>query len=316
MPGFLDALIPQTPSALALTPEQQTQMDAMAADYRQKHPFAARLQDLLNSAVEGVSGAVGIPGPDTHARRGGEVLNAIMPIASPLRSPAIRANILARLTGRAAYNVGPEAEAAIQQFAQRYPRLLSHVSDVTAPANESFAGALVPESLFGEEARGRLQIRKGMTPEQTEGTVAHEITHLADHIRTADRLRHADTSTLPEGTSDPGRFFIDLYNTTNEQTGYRNNPFEIRARVGEETHMLPRDLPGRQQIGETLGTDALHQQTKTAEKLGRGMLAESMRAKRRSLTAAGADLPTTPASESLGDLLRRLRPDLFGGSEP
>ena len=114
-----------------------------------------------------------------------------------------------------------EAVSALTQLQSKYPRMFGHVSgvspDVAASARPSgiagWFGELRGASQPTSAARGtsHISIAPGMPREQILETGAHELTHAAQHLRN------------PRG-------FGTKYSQATKALGYKQNPYEVRAR--------------------------------------------------------------------------------------
>ncbi len=185
-----------------------------------------------NDAIEGTLGALGI-GPDSRASRGGEALTALMPLASPLRSAAFRAAVHERLLAGAS-RLGEPVEEAVVNALEKYPRLTAHLTSVQPLSDAArkagtdvILGDLTPHKT-SLEPRARLRLDPYMQLEHGDDaptkTVAHELTHLADLLRDADRARQAGD------TGPAAARHIAAYGRYSD---YDRNPYEIAARVNE-----------------------------------------------------------------------------------
>jgi hypothetical protein len=147
---------------------------------------------------------------------------AILPLTSPLRNPAVRKPILEGLVSTAKAAFSPNIAADVEAFTQKYPRLASHLKSVE-PVRASDRGLIYqpvediatfsPVSeiqRYGPDAHlapGHLENPRGAITLNAElphaaPSLAHEGTHLAQQIRLSDRARQAERTATERAAAE------------------------------------------------------------------------------------------------------------------
>ena len=193
----------------------------------------------INDLTQGILGAIGLGDSNDKANEVGQMLQAIVPIASPVRDPIWRAAVHENLLSGAA-RVSEPAVEAITDLIDRYPRLTAHVTSIqpSSMAEESASGgyrAWMTPNKVSREARASIHLDPYPDEGTTRNTAAHELQHVADLVRDADRARHA-------GLQGPAS---TLTNAAYNRYPYWTNPYEVAARVTGEAQDVPRGIPNR-----------------------------------------------------------------------
>lgn len=320
--ALLDLLLRrETATAPPLDPATQDKI-ATAEQARTMTDAQKKADTALGDSVQFLLGLSPIPlGDDSsRANRGGQLVGtaadtipkllgvgaakmALMPLASPVRDPAWRANMLEKLATDAA-QVSPQAKEAVEAMNKKYPHLMAHVEGVR-PINESsvgpgVAGGFTPNNDI--DGGGTLSLNsKILNARDAQGSIAHELQHTADSVKIADRLRQRNLD------DSPGKVFSDMYRSAGD---YRSNPFETRARTAESAQAIPRQDPGRkisrQQAAVDQGRDMHAEDARVAAKFG--LWDQVIEALRRQAMRPS----TAPEPPSFSDLLAYLDSSKFG----
>lgn len=128
-----------------------------------------------------------------------EVANmvGIMPLGSPIRNISQRAAKLADLAGQAR-KISPVVGEAFDHLARRFPRMMAHTENIGAVDNPHMMGRFRPGAAIDPRDIGRgnvggIDINPALHASNVDAvdTLAHEMTHGAQTLRAADRLRSA-----------------------------------------------------------------------------------------------------------------------------
>jgi hypothetical protein len=186
------------------------------------------------SAIELIVGASGLPSglDDSTASRIGELLGIMLVPRAP------KSAILGRARAEA---LGPEAMAAVDAMADRFPRVMSHVDSFRPIVNEGreVRGAMEPtdaiefrrtphdpERVFinrmAKEPVASLRLNRMESKEEAVKTLAHELTHVGQRLRAIDRARR-------HGTVEASR--VGRTDAAGDYDTYFNHPREVQARI-------------------------------------------------------------------------------------
>lgn len=266
-------------------PYTSAEQDAWATTHQATLPeWKRQTAEALDTGVATARGVFGV-GDESRAARGGEMINAIMPLGSLLRSPAIR-GLRHLALQQQADQVSPVVGEAFGTFTQRYPRLSAHLSDVEPLTNASPSHA--GNAIFMERPGFVPSIRMQVNPAHTEAgaaadTIRHEGAHMAKGLRLSDRARQRGMTLRAEAAQDPakaGRLEEALnspamlhpvthdYTTKHRAYGYFHNPHEVDARTAVELSHIGRDTPDRQTLARMRALDRAAQQMRLDYMLG------------------------------------------------
>jgi hypothetical protein len=218
---------------------------------------ASVLDSPVIRAARILAGVLGANDPNAQA------MGAANPMAMTLAPRVPAEQLLERFAP--IDKASPAIRRAVEHLIQRFPRVMSHVSDINpSPLNAGSDIATADTVKMGRMATNLIAqmprfaadapYGQGMRapvamiqydPQAVAGreleTLAHELTHVGQTVRQTDLARRIPTEPT----------FDDIYTRMTKAQGYRNNPMEVAARatadsvVSKAPTFAPRNVASR-----------------------------------------------------------------------